>query len=395
MLLGAEVFLANSQWVQKVTSKKISYLGNTASVNQNGELILSLLLQNKNLQVSSLLSPQHGFRSVKQANMITSQDSQWNHLPIFSLYSEKTRRLTSEMKSTFDILLVDLQDVGCRIYTYLTTLFYLIEDCENEKTIFILDRPNPLGRYIEGNSLNLNFKSFVGEAPLPMSYGLTLGEAALWFKNYKNLKTDVQVVPMESYSPEIGWPKQQPWIEPSPNMTSQTCAQCYPGTVLLEGTTISEGRGTTKPLEVFGHPNMNTKEIKNFMINYGKDFLKGCFLREKQFEPVFDKFKNKICSGFQIHLDSLWSHQKGTFRPYRLISLFLKAFHNIHPDLAWKSKPPYEYEFEKLPIDIISGDEELKKWIENPNTSIKEWDDFLVAEELKWKKERKDFLIYK
>ncbi len=394
MFLGAEVFLKDSQWIQKVKSKKISYLGNTASVVQNGNLTLSLLLQHKDLQISSLLSPQHGFNIVKQANMITSKDSQLNDLPLFSLYSKKTRRLTPEMKNTFDVLFIDLQDVGCRIYTYLTTLFYLIEDCENEKSIFILDRPNPLGRFIEGNSLDLNFKSFVGEAPLPMSHGLTLGEAALWFKNYKNLKTDIQVIPMESYSPKMGWPKERPWIEPSPNMTSPTCARCYPGTVLLEGTTISEGRGTTKPLEMFGHPNMNTKEVKKFMIDYGKEFLNGCFLREREFEAVFDKFKNKVCSGFQIHLDSLWS-QKGVFRPYRFISLFLKAFHNVHPTITWKLDPPYEYEFEKLPIDIISGSEKLKNWVEDSNPSIKEWNESLTEEELNWEKERKDFLIYK
>jgi len=394
MLIGAEVFLRDLKWIQNIKSKKISYLGHAASVTQKGELVLNLLLQNHNLHISSVLSPQHGFTSVKQANMVTSENSQLHHLPIFSLYSEQTRRLTPEIKNSFEVLLVDLQDVGCRIYTYLSTLFYLIEDCETDKTIIILDRPNPLGRTIEGNFLNLDFKSFVGVASLPMRYGLTLGEAALWFKHSRNLKTDLQIVPMKSYDPQRPWPPQKPWIEPSPNMTSLSCAQCYPGTVLLEGTCISEGRGTTKPLEVFGHPNMKTTEIYKFMNHRGSDFLKGCFLREKEFEPMFDKFKNQICSGFQIHLDSVWAN-KGTFRPYRLISLFLKAFHHIHPDIIWKLKPPYEYEFTKLPIDIISGNENLKKWIESEQMSISEWDNRLLEDEFKWEKDRKEFLIYK
>ncbi|MGI9549541.1 MAG: exo-beta-N-acetylmuramidase NamZ family protein [Bdellovibrionales bacterium] len=392
MILGSEVFLKNPKWIQKIKSKKVAYVGHAASVTQKGELVLPLLLNHPDLLISSVFSPQHGFGGVQQANMITSEDTRWKELPLFSLYSQKTRRLTKAMKDSFDVLLFDLQDVGCRIYTYLTTLFYLIEDCENEKTIYILDRPNPLGRYVEGNCLDLNFKSFVGEAALPMSHGLTLGEAALWFKHHRNLKTDLQVIPMRSYSPKHPL-KNKVWVDPSPNMTSLSCAKCYPGTVLLEGTTLSEGRGTTKPLEVFGHPNMNVKKIKSFIKEYGKAWFKGCFLREKEFEPQFDKFKNKTCYGFQIHLDSSWS-SKGEFRPYRLMNLLLKAFRHTHPEIPWKLNPPYEYEFKKWPIDIISGDETLKNWIESSQTSFKEREEYLLHEEQKWKKQRKDFLIY-
>ena len=396
--LGAEVLLANPQWLKKLKGKRIAYLGHAASVTKNGTHVLSSLLNQKEIHLTALFSPQHGFKALKQANMIPSPDSSFEGLPLFSLYSEKNRRLIPEMTSRFDVLLADLQDAGCRIYTYLTALFYLIEDCEAEgKSVFVLDRPNPLGRNIEGNLLNMDFQSYVGAAPMPMSHGLTLGEAALWLKNRKGLKTDVQIVPMENYQPgraDGGWPAERPWIFPSPNMTGPLCAKCYPGTVLLEGTAISEGRGTALPFQVFGFPGMKAGEIKQFMLSKGKSFLDGCYLREHEFEPVFDKFKGKTCAGFQIHTEKLWA-EKGVFRPCRLISLFLKAFREAHPDQPWKIPPPYEYEEKLLPIDIISGSAALREWVENPKSSVSEWDDFLTEEERKWKKESREFFIYK
>ena len=322
--------------------------------------------------------------------MIPHEDSVHKGLPLFSLYSQQNRRFTPKMRSAFDVLLIDLQDTGCRVYTYLTTVFYALEDCA-DKTLILLDRPNPLGRKVEGSRLNERFSSFVGAGPLPMSHGLTLGEAALWFKNHKNLKTDLHVVPMEDHSPEESW--SLPWIQPSPNMTGLSCAHCYPGTVLLEGTQVSEGRGTTLPLEVFGMPDMPAEKIKNLMEEKAPKFLTGCVLRLHEFEPVFDKFKEKVCRGFQIHLDSPRA-ERGEFRPYRLITLFLKCLHEIDPDFEWKKPPPYEYEFEKQPIDILSGGTELKKWIETPESSVREWDEWLKKEETAWKRDRKPFLLY-
>lgn len=393
MLLGAEVFLNNPDWIQKVKSKRVAYLGHSASVTQKGDLVLDQLLNHKDISISCILSPQHGFFGWQQANMITSENSNYQSIPVFSLYSQSTRRLTPEIKDTFDVLLIDLQDVGCRIYTYLSTLFYMIEDCEKDKTIIVLDRPNPAGRKIEGNYLDLDFKSFVGVSALPMRHGLTLGELAYWFKNVHHLKTELFVVPMESYQAEKGWPKKQTWILPSPNMPSVSCSQCYPGTVLLEGSTLSEGRGTTKPLEVFGRPNMNTRAIKSFIDQHGSQLLESCFLREHYFKPTFDKFKDEICNGFQIHLDGDWCNPD-TFEVYLFMSLFLKAFHHVHPEWEWKLQPPYEYEYKKLPIDIISGNNKLRLWIEDPNSSISEWENYLTEEKYKWEKERKDFLIY-
>jgi len=390
MLLGSEVFL--SKGLEKLKNKRIAYLGNSASLNQKGELILSLLLKQKKLQLTCLLSPQHGFFLDKQANMITTEDSFYKDLKLYSLYSEKTRRLTKEMKKTFDVLLFDLQDVGCRIYTYLSTLFYVMEDLDPHQELVVLDRPNPLGRYVEGSFLKKTFESFVGVAPLPMSYGLTLGESALWYKTLKKLKTQTSVVAMEDYQ-ATQKPWNQVWALPSPNMTRLSCAKLYPGSVLLEGTSLSEGRGTTLPFEMIGYPKMKTSACLKWLKDNSPQFLKGCFLRPLQFEPTFDKHKNQICSGFQIHLERAWA-KKGEFRPYRLISAFLKAFHSIHPDIKWKTAPPYEYEYKKDPIDIISGGRDLQKWIEDSKTTSSAWDEFLTEEEETWKKQQKDFFLY-
>ncbi len=394
MLTGAEVLLSHSQWKKGLKNKKVAYLGHSASTDQKGQWILSHLLKQKEIVLSSLFSPQHGLFSTKQANMIATKNSSYKGLKLYSLYSEKTRRLNKEMKNSFDVLLFDLQDVGTRVYTYLSTLFYLIEDCEKtNKTIIVLDRPNPLGRVVEGSILRKGFESFVGAGPLPMRHGLTLGELALWHKNKKSLKTNLQVIPMKNYKAQKPWKPGEPWALPSPNMSSLSCAQCYPGTVLLEGTVISEGRGTVKPFELFGHPIIEGAKIKQFMQDQSPSFLEGCFLREMAFEPFFDKFKKRQCIGFQIHTEGPWA-SLGLFRPYRLISLFLKAFKRFYPSLSWKTDPPYEYEQKKDPIDIISGGKELKNWVESDFTN-KEWDEFLSHEEGLWKKERKDFLLYK
>ena len=390
-LTGAEVFFSQNSWIQKVKNRRVGFLGHQASLTRDMSSTLSQLLSHPQIQVTAIFSPQHGFSGTKQANMMTSENSSIKDIPLFSLYSKKTRRVTKDMKKTFDVLIIDLQDVGCRIYTYLTTVLYLLEDLGE---VIILDRPNPIGRDIEGSRLEPYYRSFVGYAPIPMAHGLTLGEVALYFKHFKKLKCSLQVVPMKDYSPQKGWPRRWPWVQPSPNMTGLDCARCYPGTVLLEGTHISEGRGSTLPLQVFGIPKMKQESIKKLMHKKGKEFLKGCALRLHDFEPVSDKFKGKTCKGFQIHLEPLWA-KKGKFRPYRLMSLFLKCFHEIHPEFFWKTSPPYEYEERKLPIDILSGSSRLRKWIESSRTTVREWDEYLLFEEALWEKERQPFLLYK
>lgn len=391
MRLGAEVFFDNPNKFSRLKGRRVGFLGHQASVLKDMSSTLSRLLASPDVPISAVFSPQHGFAGTKQANMIPSPDSSINGLPLFSLYSEKTRRIQEEMKKSFDVLIIDLQDTGCRIYTYLTTVFYLLEDL-NE--VILLDRPNPIGRVVEGSRLQPSYESFVGHAPMPMAYGLTLGEAALWFKDLKQLKVDLKVIPMSDYQPYQGWPKNRPWVSPSPNMTGPDCAKCYPGTVLLEGTNISEGRGTCLPLQVFGMPEMKPDEIKKRMEQKGGMFLKGCALRLQDFEPVFDKFKGQLCRGFQIHLEPLWAGA-GTFRPYRLMSLFLKCFHELHPDFSWLKLPPYEYEEKKRPIDILSGGADLREWVESSQATVGQWEEYLTQEESLWEKERELFLLYK
>ena len=245
MLSGAEVLLKSPHWMRHLKGKRLAYLAHSASVDQKGGLILSLLLKHRDLQMSCLFSPQHGFFPLKQANMIPTEDSLFKDLKLFSLYSSKTRRLTQEMLESFDVLLFDLQDTGCRVYTYLSSLFYMMEDCEKAgKGLVVLDRPNPLGRYVEGSLLKKEFISFVGTAPrIPISHGMSFGELALWRKASQQMKLDLSVIPMERHSLEegLGWPKNQPWIWTSPNITGLSCVSCYPGVVLLEACHISEG----------------------------------------------------------------------------------------------------------------------------------------------------------
>ena len=385
--LGVEVFLQDDNRIQSLKEKRVAYLGNKASTTSQNTSVLSLL--SKKVNLTAILSPQHGFHLTEEANMITTANSEWEGIPLFSLYSKETRRLTPEIKKHFDVLVIDLQDVGCRIYTYLTTLFYLLEDCEESHSLILFDRPNPLGSYVEGSLLDSHFKSFVGAAPLPMSHGLTLGEAGLWFKKYKKLKTNFSVIPMENYQSSQAWPSNKTWIKPSPNMTSLSCAQCYLGSVLLEGTHLSEGRGTPFPFEIFGMPNMKTERIQKRMKELNSSFLNGISLSSQDFKPTFDKFKGETCSGLKISIKDFKS-----FRPYRFISLFLKCFLEEHNDFNWKTSPPYEYEYEKLPFDILTGSSFLREWIEDSQSTPSQLEDYLRAGEEKWEEDRIPFLLY-
>ena len=429
MELGIEIFIREKKW-QGLQKHRVAFLGHSASVDSHLKSSLSLILTQSPIKVSCILSPQHGFYGVEQANMITTEDepahpvelnpcvgngeprqaqmpdtpSSTKHLtgnkthrcPVFSLYSSKNRRLTPEMLAQFDTLIVDLQDVGCRVYTYLTTLFYILEDLEHTgKEIWILDRPNPVGRKIEGAILNPDFLSFVGAGPLPLRHGLTLGEAALWYRSLKNLNVDLQVIKMKAYFPEKApWPSHLPWVLPSPNMTDRECALCYSGTVLLEGTNISEARGTVFPLKAFGWPNKPAvQEVLKLMVQTAPQWLRGCVLRKEFFKPQFDKFQNQVCAGLRIYASAGLKNET-SFTPYRLVSLFLKCLKKAQPDLDWKKAPPYEYEYEKWPIDILSGDDFLRQWVENPDSSAQDLEKKLGPDETLWAEQRKPFLLY-
>ena len=404
MELGIEAFIRGKQR-QALEKQKVAFLGHSASVAQNLKSSLSLILLETPIKISCVISPQHGFHGVEQANMMTTEDTPAKNsdfidiaykCPIFSLYSSKTRRLTSEMLSHFSALIVDLQDVGCRVYTYLTTLFYILEDLNHTgKQVWILDRPNPIGRQIEGSILSPDFLSFVGAGPLPIRHGLTLGELALWYVSLKSLNVDLKVIKMKNYFPEeSAWPSDGPWVLPSPNMVDRASALSYSGTVLLEGTNISEARGTVFPLKAFGFPSMQVEAILKLMAKTAPQWLKGCVLRKELFKPMFDKFQNQVCTGIRIYTHSTLDDEKN-FRPYRLLSLFLKCLQKVHPDLDWKKPPPYEYEYKKWPIDILSGDDFLRTWVENPDSTPQDMEDKLLIDETAWAKECSPFLLYK
>ena len=394
--LGIESFIEEQVWKGRLEKRRLAFLGHPASVAQNLQSSLHLIESHTPLKINCIIGPQHGFKGIHQANMITTEDEHTQPSnPVFSLYSNKTRRLTKEMLSHFDVLIVDLQDVGCRVYTYLTTLFYVLEDCDQaNKEVWILDRPNPAGRKVEGSLLNKNFTSFVGAAPLPIRHGLTLAEAASWYCSLKKLNVPLEIIKMQNYQPEKkAWPADFPWVLPSPNMVDEECVRCYSGTVLLEGTKVSEARGTVFPLKAFGFPGMNTKAILKSMAEWEPEWMRGCVLKEEFFQPVSDKFQKQTCSAIRIYAEKPF-YNEDVFQPYRLVSLFLKCLKKNHPAFDWIAPPPYEYEYKKPPIDILSGDDFLRHWIEDQSASVMDLEAKLSPDEKLWKEQRKKFLFY-
>ena len=354
------------------------------------------LLQSSGLNITSAFGPQHGCHGEKQDNMVESKDDYHPlyHIPVYSLYGD-VRRPTSKMLDSFDILLVDLQDVGCRVYTFLTTLFYMMEACaQKQRSIYVLDRPNPAGRQVEGLQLDMNYESFVGAAPIPIRHGLTLGEIGAWYMSHKKLTLDYNVVKMSDHSaqpPPYSW--QRPWVNPSPNFPRLSGTWMYPGTVLLEGTHLSEGRGTTTPLEIVGAPGFPTQKILKKMQELAPQWMKSCLIRPCFFEPTFQKHCKKLCSGFQIHVDHP-CFNPSQFKPFRLICLLLKATRSEFPDFDLWKPPPYEYEGKLMPFDILSGSSLIRDWIEEPAANIQYLEDKLSTDENQWKVLRKPFLFY-
>ncbi len=297
-LFGLEVFAKDVKLLRSLEGKRVALLGHPASVDASlvsSVDIVSNLADRYNFKLAALFGPQHGFLGEKQDNMVESDD--FSHggsgIMVFSLYGS-TRRLTPEMIDTFDVILVDLQDVGVRVYTFLTTLSYLLEDLSayEDKSLIVLDRPNPTGRAMDGLTLQEGWESFVGAAKIPMQYGLTLGEFAVWYRDVKKLGVNLRVVGMKGYEPDrIGyaWPEDRVWIQPSPNMPGLYTVRSYTGTVILEGTTLSEARGTTRPLSMFGHPDVHWPEVMDWLGKNAPDFSRGCFLRKVFFQPTFHK----------------------------------------------------------------------------------------------------------
>jgi len=400
MRLGIDELLRDPPRRKPLVGKRLALLGHPASLTTDGHHTLDALMNCPEIRLTAAFGAQHGMRGDKQDNMVESAAylDPRHGIPVFSLYGGG-RYPTDAMLDTFDVLLVDLQDIGTRIYTYVTTLAYLLDACAAKgKALWVLDRPNPAGRPVEGSLLEAGWESFVGAAPLIMRHGLTFGELALWLAHTKGLTLDLEVVTMAGYQPQAGpgygWPLYRiPWVNPSPNASSLNMARCFPGTVLFEGTTLSEGRGTSTPLEVIGAPDLDFMRVLKRMSKLRPDWLVGCLLRSCWFEPTFHKHVGKLCSGLQIHTDNhAYRHER--FKPYRIAALVLKAVRLEYPDYPLWRDFPYEYETKRLAIDLLTGGTFLREWVDEPTAGSADLEARLVPDENAWPRDRQPFLRY-
>ena len=401
MKFGIDRLLEEPALRKALKGRRLALLAHPASVTRHLQHSLDALAECREVKLAAAFGPQHGLRGDKQDNMIESPNfsDPIHGIPVFSLYGE-VRRPTPAMMDSFDVLLIDLQDLGCRIYTFVTTLRYMLEAAaERKKTVWILDRPNPIGRPVEGLRLRDGWQSFVGAGPLPMRHGLTLGELAKWFVRALRLDVDCQVVTMDDWQPSIepgfGWPLGQcSWVNPSPNAPNLSMARCYSGTVMLEGTTLSEGRGTTRPLELLGAPDLEPRKLLAKMGSLAPHWMRGCRVRDCWFEPTFHKHVGKLCAGIQIHVDDP-AYDHNLFQPWRLLALALKSLRTLRPDYPIWRDFSYEYETERLAIDLINGSGLLRQWVDDPNASPADLDDLAKADEASWLEERESLLLYR
>ena len=401
MKFGIDRLIEEKSLQAPLTGQRVALLAHPASVTANLEHSLDALAAIDSINLTAAFGPQHGLRGDKQDNMVESQDyiDPVHGIPVYSLYGE-VRRPTQQMMESFDLLLVDLQDLGCRIYTFITTLRYVLEAAAaHGKTVWVLDRPNPLGRPVEGLTLREGWESFVGAGEMPMRHGLTPGEMGNWFIKRFSLNLDYRVIEMQGWqaqqAPGFGWPLgEREWINPSPNAPNLWMARCYPGTVMLEGTTLSEGRGTTRPLELFGAPDIDAAAIIVEMHRLAPQWLHGCRLRECWFEPVAHKHQGLLCAGVQIHVEGP-HYEHNDFQPWRLQALAFKALRQLNPDYPLWRDFAYEYEHERLAIDLINGSELLREWVDDPSAIASDLEALLLADELAWAEGRKDVLIYR
>jgi len=400
MKFGIDRLIEEPTLRRPLWGRRVALLAHPASVTHDLVHSLDALAAQPEINVVAAFGPQHGLRGDKQDNMVESPDfnDPVHGIPVFSLYGE-VRRPTAAMMDYFDVLLVDLQDVGCRIYTFVTTLCYVLQAAaQHHKSVWILDRPNPAGRPVEGLLLRRGWESFVGAGPLPMRHGLTLGELARWFVKMHQLDIDYQVVTMEGWhpasAPGYGWPLgERAWVNPSPNAATLWMARCYAGTVMLEGTTLSEGRGTTRPLELFGAPNLDSRSLVAKMGALAPQWLQGCRLRVCSFEPTFQKHAGKLCAGVQIHVED-GSYDHNAFRPWRLVALAFKALRTLCADFNLWRDFPYEYEHDRLAIDLINGSPLLRQWVDDPAATPGDLDALALPDESHWLTERETILMY-
>jgi uncharacterized protein YbbC (DUF1343 family) len=396
-LFGIDRLLEDRALRNELEGRRVALLAHPASVTRDLTHSLDALAA-VGVNVTAAFGPQHGLRGDKQDNMVESEDftDPVHGIPVFSLYGE-VRRPTGQSMGTFDVILIDLQDLGCRIYTFITTLLYVLEAAaEHGKSVWVLDRPNPAGRPVEGLTLREGWESFVGAGPMPMRHGLTLGELGLWFVDHFKLDVDYRVIEMHGWQPDaapgFGWPEDRVWINPSPNAANLNMGRAYAGTVMLEGTTLSEGRGTTRPLELFGAPDIDARAVIAEMQALAPQWLAGCVLREVSFEPTFHKHVGKLNRGVHIHTEgSFYDHR--AFKPWRLQALGFKAIRRLYPDYELWRDFPYEYEFGKLAIDVINGSPLLREWVDGDATPG-DLDTLTTPDERDWEERRKPYLRY-
>ena len=399
MKFGIDRLLTEPELKRQLEGKRVALVAHPASVTADLTHSLDALIA-AGIKVTSAFGPQHGLKGDKQDNMVETADETDAHygIPIFSLYGE-VRRPSGQMISTADVFLFDLQDLGCRIYTFCTTLLYLLEEAAKAgKAVWVLDRPNPAGRPVEGTLLQPGQESFVGAAPMPMRHGLTMGEMGAWFVRRFNLDVEYRVIEMHDWLPEagpgFGWPESRIWINPSPNAANVNMARAYAGTVMLEGTTLSEGRGTTRPLEVlFGAPDLDAKAVLAEMNRFAPEWLAGCALRECWFTPTFHKHAGTLCNALMIHAEGRF-YRHEAFRPWRLQALAFKAIRRLHPEYPIWRDFAYEYELDRLAIDVINGGPGLREWVDDPVALPGDLDALASADEVRWREEVDDLLLY-
>jgi len=374
--LGLENLIADPP--EHLRGKRLGLLSNPASVDGQFNHASRLIHHFFPGQLKVLFSPQHGFFAEKQDNMIESghiMEPELN-IPVYSLYYD-TRIPTRKMFDQIDVLLVDIQDVGTRVYTFIYTVSFCLEIAAAlKKQVIILDRPNPIGgTQVEGNILSKRYASFVGRFPVPMRHGLTIGEILQFFNQKFQMGCDLTVIPMTGWKRQMYWQDTGlSWIAPSPNLPTPQSCMVYPGQVIFEGTNISEGRGTTLPFEQFGAPFLDTKKIKV----EADEMIKGACLRPVNFEPTSGKWQGNVCKGFQIHITST-----NEFKPYFSSLILMQLIIKHHKDEFNFKEPPYEYEFEKMPIDLILGSKTLRK-------KLTRLEDLILLSD-QWQKELENF----
>ncbi|WP_373488634.1 exo-beta-N-acetylmuramidase NamZ domain-containing protein [Blastomonas sp.] len=400
MHFGIDRLLAEPDLRKPLHGKRVALVAHPASVTANLVHSMDALAALDDIRLTAAFGPQHGLRGDKQDNMVESPDftDPVHGIPVFSLYGE-VRRPTGQMMSTFDTVLIDLQDLGCRIYTFVTTLLYMLEAAAaHGKSVWVLDRPNPAGRPVEGLILREGWESFVGAGPMPMRHGMTLGEMGHWFIDHFRLDVDYHVIAMQGWQPDgtpgCGWPTDRIWINPSPNAPNVNMARAYAGTVMLEGTTLSEGRGTTRPLEIFGAPDINSRDVIATMHQIAPHWLAGCALREIWFEPTFHKHVGTLSHGVHIHAEGP-PYDHAAFQPWRVQALAFKAIRTLYPDYPLWRDFPYEYEHGKLAIDVINGGPALREWVDDQAAQAGDLDSCTRADEIAWRTTQQELLVYR